>query len=111
MRTCGDVSTLFPYCFDEDVDLDAEITTSGRDKYIWDYSYSDYMFFGTSKVKLSWTLYYDTLAAAMDYTKAPTHRSEFSIRIYSPNKGMGPFQRESLDFVASIYRGVVDYTS
>ena len=110
VKTCGKVSALFPYCFGEDVDPDAPVQKSGNDVFIWDYSYSDYMFFGTSKVKLSWTLYYDDLESAMDYSKAPTHHSEFSIRIYSPNEGMGPFQRESLDWVAAIYRGVKEYS-
>merc|ERR1712100_422399 len=106
---CKEIVELFPFAFGEDYDPEAEVPRKGGDKFIWDYSYTGDMFFGSAKVKLSWTLYFDDLETAMDLTKKPTHSSEFSIRLYSPNEGYGPYQREVLDWAASVYRGVTKY--
>jgi len=66
------------------------------------------MFNDSVKIKFDWTLIYDDLESALDFTKVPTHKSEFSIRIYSPGEGKAPHFRESLEWIASVFRGMVD---
>ena len=100
---------MFPHALDGfEYDPTKKLSTMGTN-YIWEYTYTGMMFYGTSKIKLSWTLYYNSMSNALNPLATPKSSSEFSMRIYSGNDGMAPYQREALDFVAAMYRGVNDF--
>lgn len=100
---------MFPYAFNAPTDVTAPIGIINPTYYVWEYSIGGDMFFGTTKFKLGWTLYYTSLENALDYQLAPEHQPEFSIRIYSPGDGIAPWHYEALEYAADIFRKTMEF--
>jgi len=111
LKTCGDIEEMFPYAFGVPIDGDKKLHGLGTVYYVWEYSFSGYMFFDSVKFKFAWTLYYTSLENALDYQLAPEHQPEFSIRVYSPGDGMAPWYKEALEYSADIFVKVLAFES
>merc|ERR1712137_75909 len=103
---CSQIEELFPSAFKKPVP-DANVYETGSAWYIWQYSFSGKMFHNIVKYKFALTLYYYQLDAALDYSRVPLPISEFSIRVYSPGEGYGPWQYEALKYSADIYQQIL----
>jgi hypothetical protein len=113
MDTCRDLNEMFPWALSsrgkkKGSDI-SPIGEYGNPVYIWQFSYDGDMFFGIIRFKFSWTLLYGSLGQAIRLGTTPDPHSEFSIRAYSPGEGLGPWQREGLEYVAELYQRVLRF--
>lgn len=108
---CGELYEIFPNAFDSThiYNPQGKLLRTQPDLYIWEMSYSGKMFFDILKYKFAWTLYFRYLNEATDYYATPFGISEFSMRIYSPGKGYGPWQKEGLEVAADIYEQLLSF--
>jgi len=111
IKTCGDIVELFPNALnDYKFNKNGEVSLTKHDKYIWQYSFKgDDLYYGTTKYKFNWTLYYKSMEQALDPTEIPNESAEFSIRIYSINEGYGPWMYEPLEYTANLYSSILDF--
>ena len=101
---------MFPGAFKNGITHPEEhILQEGVSLTIWEYSFKGKMFFDIVKYKFAWTLYFLSIDTALDFDAQPFPNSEFSIRVYSPGEGYGPWQYEALEYSASIYKKLLDY--
>ena len=107
---CSDIHELFPYISMENVNGENNIEISSS-VVEWEYSISTDLLYDTAKVKIAWSLYYDTIESAITGSTIPIIpkdlKNEFSIRYYSTSAGYGPYHRESLDWIAQIYTTIL----
>lgn len=117
LNTCGDLVELFPHAFDSNtvpVDNSTKIKEDGTSYAVYEYSFSGKMYYNILKYKFAWTLYYSTIDRSRNNNFPPSGQmSEFSFRIYSLGKGLGPWQYDGLVFAADLYKAVqqFDYDS
>ena len=98
---CGDITALFPNAWDEKNPTKSAPTKSTT--YWWLYQHQGYMLNGAQYLS-SFTVIYHDLQGAVKGNEQPSHSSEWSLRIWSTEDGMGPWDRNVLIDVERIYQ-------
>ena len=95
---------MFPNAFpNKTKDSTTVSTLSGNTFYVWEYSITDHTYYGTTKIKFAWTLYFMQLGYCYDFTRKPMYQSEFSMRVFSLGNGWADWDYDALVFVGELY--------
>jgi len=105
---CRKCQEFFPNSFYDTEAFDKEPLTVKNNRYLWVFEQNGYLFDGSTKFKTSFTLSYDSYESALIGNKKPDHTSEWSIRIYSLNDGLGAWDEYVLSTMGEFYAYIIE---
>jgi len=108
--SCGQLHESFPDAPGlGDVDPHTRVNTTETSIWVWEYMLDGTWWYDTTKFKLLFTLYYDSLEeATTGEGDGPSGDSEFSMRFYSQGKGMADFEHDILVAIGQVYLGILE---
>jgi len=106
IESCWQLNELFPRTFNLYDAFDDSPKISSN-KTLWNRGIGGKMFQKTSKFKMSFNLYYSSLSN-LEKNRGISTGSEFSIRLYSLNKGYGPWDGAILDEMGHFYSYLIE---
>ena len=113
VTTCGQAKEMFPYAFPNKSNIHdntpLSLTAGAPIYYVWEYSISDHAFYGTTKIKFAWTLYFKQLGYCYDFTRKPMYESEFSMRVYSLGNGWADWDYDVLVYMGQLYKKLKNF--